>query len=438
MNLLDELRRDPRFLQRFEIGECVGSGTTGEVYRAFDTYREREVAIKVAPHATVPGADPRHRRLWANEARLAGRLRHPYVVEVYEAAELASCSYLVMEYVAGGTLKDHTEPHRLLPVERVVDVTFKVARALEYANSMGLLHRDVKPANVLLAKDGSPKVSDFGAVYFTGAEDTQVSDVGTLPFVPPEQLSGAHPSVQGDIYAVGVMTYLLLCGAYPFPMESQASLLFHKLGSEAVPLEARRPELPEALRQAVARAMHRDPAARYASWTALCDDLARLMPGLDAAPEIAMESAQFELLKATRFFENFTETQLWETVRLFRAHRVPPGTSVFEEGTPGRSLYVLTAGELAVISRGVTLGFIPAGECFGEMAFLQEEGHRRSASVVALRASTFVEFEAGSLPSASAGLQAALLRELMRTLVRRVRRSDQRFLDAMLGHAAVR
>jgi tRNA A-37 threonylcarbamoyl transferase component Bud32 len=435
VNILDELRRDPRFLQRFDIGECVGAGTTGEVYRAFDTYRERDVALKVAPHAPAPGADPRHRRLWANEARLAGKLRHPYVVEVYEAAELANCSYLVMEYVEGGTLKDHTQPDRLMPIERVVDVTFKVARALEYANTMGLLHRDVKPANVLLTKDGSPKVSDFGAAYFTGAEDTQVSDVGTLPFVPPEQLSGAHPSVQGDIYATGVMAYLLLCGAYPFPMDSQASLMFHKLHGEPVPLGARRPELPEPLRLAVERAMHQDPALRYPSWAALCKDLAILMPGLNAESEIATESAQFELLKATSFFAGFTETQLWEAVRLFRAHRVPPGTTVFEEGAPGRSLFVLTSGELAVISKGVTLGVVPAGDCFGELAFLQEEGHVRSASVVAMRASTFVEFDAEALQFASANLQAPLLREIMRTLVRRVRRSDQRFLDAMLGRA---
>jgi len=433
LNFLDELRRDPRFLQRFEIGECVGAGTTGEVYRAFDTYREREVAIKVAPHAAAPGADPRHRRLWANEARLAGRLRHPYVVEVYEAAELANCSYLVMEYVAGGTLRDHTEPHRLLPVERVVDVTFKVARALEYANSMGLLHRDVKPANVLLAKDGSPKVSDFGAVYFTGAEDTQVSDVGTLPYVPPEQLSGAHPTLQGDIYAVGVMAYQLLCGAYPFPVESQASLLFHKLEGEAIPLEARRPDLPGELRRVVARAMHRDRAVRHASWSALCEDLARLMPGFGAEPGIAMESAQFERFKATRFFGAFTETQLWEAVRLFRAHRVPPGATVCEEGEPGRSLFVLVSGELAVRSQGITLGIIPAGECFGELAFLQEAGHVRSASVVALSACTIVELDAQALSLASASLQSALLRELMRTLVARVRRSDRRFLEAMLG-----
>ena len=433
MNILEELRRTPGFLQRFEIGECVGRGAMGEVYLAFDTYREREVALKVAPHATGEGADPRLRRLWANETRLAGKLRHPYVVEVHEAAELERCSYLVMEYVAGGTLRDHVEPDRLLPVERVVDITFKVARALEYDNTMGMLHRDVKPANVLLAKDGSPKVSDFGSVYFTASEDTQVSDVGTLPFVPPEQFTGAQPSVQGDIYAVGVMAYQLLCGALPFPMESQAALIFQKLHGEPVPLASRRPDLPAPVLDAVEGAMHREPAARFGSWTQLCDEFARVLPALESAPEQSMESAQFERLRATKFFATFSETQLWEAVRLFRPYRVPTGSIVIEEGSPGRSLFVLLSGELAVLSRNVTLGFISAGECYGELAFLQEEGHVRSATVVAMRPSTFVELDMEALAVASPGLQAALLRELMRVLVQRVRRSDERLLAAMLG-----
>ena len=141
--------------------------------------------------------------LWVNEMRLAGRLNHPYILEVYEAGTEGDLSFLVMEYLPGGTLKSHAEPHTLLPIPRVADIIFKVCHALEYANTEGLLHRDIKPANVLLAADGTPKVSDFGAVYLTGSDETQVIGVGTLPFMPPEHFEGAAPHVQSDIYAVG-------------------------------------------------------------------------------------------------------------------------------------------------------------------------------------------------------------------------------------------
>jgi hypothetical protein len=438
MGVLEELRATPGFTARFEILGLLGQGGMGEVHLAFDTYHERQVAIKVALHGGDGGADPRLRRLWANEMRLAGRLKHPYIVELHEAVELERFSYLVMEYVPGGTLKEHAEPARLLPIERVVDVTFKVARALEYANTMGLLHRDIKPANILLAKDGSPKVSDFGSAYFTGAEDTQVIDVGTLPFVPPEQLEGHPPGVQGDIYAVGVTAYQLLAGQYPFSTESQAAMMFQKMHGQPVPLEARRPDLPVELRFAVSRAMHRDPAVRYRGWTDLCEDLARLMPEINAEPEVVMESAQFELFKATRFFRGFGETELWEAVRMCRAHRAAPGAVVFEEGSTGHSMYVLTSGELEVVARGVPLGRVVAGECFGEIAYVQEEEQVRTATLVASRPSSFVEFDAQAMQYASAGLQAALGRAIMRALVQRIKRTDERFVDATLERRAIR
>jgi len=431
-NILTELRRTPGFTQRFEIGDVIGAGGMGEVFLAFDTHNERDVAIKVALH-DAEGADPRLAKLWQNEMRLAGKLKHPYIVELYEAANIDRFSYLVMEYVNGGSLKDYSKPDKLLPIERVVDVTFKVARALEFANTVGLLHRDVKPANILLTSDGSPKVSDFGSAYFTGVEETQVLDVGTLPYYPPEGFERKAPNVQCDIYSAGVMAYELLTGQWPFTTTSMAAMIAQKTTGEPFPLESRRADVPPELRFVVNRAMHKQPKVRYPNWTSLCEDLARLMPEINAEPEVVMESAQFELFKATEFFSAFSETELWEAVRLCKAHRAAEEAVIFEEGAPGHSMYVLTSGELEVISKGVSLGRVVSGQCFGEIAFVQETDSTRTATLVAKKPCSFVEFDVEAMQYASAELQAALGRAIMRTLVERIKRTDERFVNATLG-----
>jgi non-specific serine/threonine protein kinase len=146
-----------------------------------------------------------------------------------------------------------------------------------------------------------------------------------------------------------------------------------------------------------------------------------------------MESAQFELFKTTEFFWSFSETELWEAVRICHAHRVTEGAIIFEEGAPGHSMCVLTSGELDVISKGVLLGKVAPGQCFGELAFVQENDHTRTATLIAAKPSSFVEFDVEAMQYASAELQAALGRSIMRTMVERIKKTDERFVNAMLG-----
>ncbi len=407
----------------------------GAVFRARDNYRDRDVAIKVALHEAAVGdeTDSRLRKLWINETRLAGKLRHPYIVELLEAGDAGAFSYLAMEVVDGGSLRDYVKPARLLPVERVIDAIFKVARALEYANTQGLLHRDIKPANVLLTSDAQPKVSDFGTAFVSGSDNTQVLEVGTLPFLPPEQLAGAEPNIQTDIYATGVMAYQLLSGALPFATTSHAEIVYHKLHEAPIPLESRRAELMPELRLAVHRAIHPDPKTRYDNWNAMCEDLARLMPELNARQEAIPESEIYGQLKALRFFERFGETDIWEAARLGKAHRVPAGDVVFREGSPGASVHVLISGRLEVTRKGVRLGFVEAGECFGELAFVEAPHHIRSATVTASADTSFVEFGVEAVGFASAQMQAALSRAIMAALVARLHHADARYLSRTLA-----
>ncbi len=419
--------------RRFEYVRHVGQGGMAEVYLAIDRFHQREVALKVVRSASPAILEERTKveALWVNEMRLAGRVNHPYILDVYEAGTEGDLSFLVMEYMPGGTLKEHAQPHTLLPIPRVADIIFKICHALEYANTEGLLHRDIKPANVLLSGDGTPKVSDFGAVYLTGTDETQVIGVGTLPFMPPEHFEGAEPHVQSDIYAVGVMAYNLLTGAWPHKGDSQAEMIYDKLHGEPIPIEVRRPDVPAGLRAAIYRAMHRDRRARYQSWKVFRQVLSATFPEIRDDNSAAYESEKFETLRGLPFFAGFSETELWEAVRMGTRRHFEPKTEVIAEGSADNTVYVVQSGELEVVHRGVRIGRIQAGEGFGEIAFIEGSERPRSASVRSVIPTYVIAFPADSLKTGSPGLQAAFGRAIVGLLVRRLISSNDRYVAAV-------
>jgi alkylhydroperoxidase family enzyme len=417
---------------RFEFVRRLGEGGMAEVHLARDRFHERDVALKVVRGVQGKADDRRqHDHLWLNEMRLAGRLKHPYILAIHEAGSEDGHSFLVMEYLAGGTLSPFTSPESLLPPSRVADIVFKVSHALEYANTQGLLHRDVKPANVLLAGDGTPKIADFGAAYLSGGEHTQVIGVGTLAFMAPEHFEGAEPSVQHDIYATGVMAYNLLSGAFPHKSETQAELINEKLHGAPIPLASRRQSLPPTLLAAVDRAIHRDLSVRFASWQAFREALAQAFPELVANSASVSESARFEELRRVPFFAGFTETQVWEAVRIGTQRSIAAGEEVIAEGSDDTTLYVVESGDLEVVHRGVRLGRIPTGEAFGEMAFIEGSDRPRSASVRTVTPTSVTAFTATALRQASGALQAAFGREIVRLVVRRLVHSNDRYVMAI-------
>jgi hypothetical protein len=418
--------------ERFEYVRHLGHGGMAEVYLARDRFHEREVALKVVRGAQSPSEDRKQfEHLWMNEMRLAGRLTHPYILEIHEAGTEGGQSFLVMEFLSGGTLATYTSHDTLLPPSRVADVVFKLCHALEYANTQGMLHRDVKPANVLLAADGTPKISDFGAAYLVGEEHTQVIDVGTLAYMPPEHFEGAEPSVQHDIYATGVMAYNLLTGAFPHNAQAQADIIVEKVRGTPVPLASRRPNLPPSLVAAIERAMHRDLAVRFASWAAFREALAQAFPDLIAQGATVNESARFESLRRIPFFARFSETQVWEAVRIGTTRAFAADEEVIAEGSEDTTLYVVEAGELEVFHRGVRLGRVPTGEAFGEIAFIEGTERPRSASVRTMTATSVIAFPAEVLRQASGALQAAFGRAIVRLLVQRLVHSNNRYAMAI-------
>ena len=419
------------FGSRFEIRKKLGEGGMGEVHLAYDSFLQREVAIKLANLALLkdPEVGERMQKLWMNETRLAGKLRHPHIVEVFEAGTTEEFGYLVMEYVAGGTLKQYTRPDTLMPVEQVIEDVYKVCNALDYANKFGLLHRDIKPANIMVTADHVVKVADFGTAYFSKSEETQVFDVGTLPYMPPEHFRNWPPNLQQDIYAVGVVTYQLLAGNLPFTADSFDALMKQKLDGQFVSLEARRQDIPNEVRFVVHRAMHADPQVRYDSWQTFCDDLHHALPRLDRPNEVLFDTARFDALRRLEFFSGFGDTQLWETIHLSIWHAYNEGDVIVEEGSSGDSVYVIANGEASITRGGAMLNQIGRGECLGEIAYLDEETHLRTATVWALSALVLIEIPAAALRDGSAELQAAFGRAFMRIMLKRLRNADERYLN---------
>ena len=261
----------------------------GTVYLAHDQ-QQRAVAIKTMALGRefdpADLADARERLF--READTAARLRHPDIVAVFEAGEEQGLAFIAMEYVHGHDLLRHTLPGRLLPVPVVLRTLARVALALAYAHTQGVVHRDVKPANVMIAPDaGTVKITDFGIARIADARHTRTGMVlGTPSFMSPEQLAGRRVDGRSDLYSLGVMLFQLLTGALPHRGESMAELL-NQIANETAPdVRTLRPELPEALADVLVLALDKRPELRYGDGGQMAVDLAAIADLLDPQPGI--------------------------------------------------------------------------------------------------------------------------------------------------------
>jgi len=269
---------------RFEIVGKLGRGGSGIVYRARDPHLGRDVALKVLRFS----GDPSMRERLEREARTTARLAHPNIVTLHEAGTLDGTSYLVMELIPGESLAVRMPS---LALEDKLALLGKVARAVAYAHSQGVIHRDLKPGNILIRPGGEPVVMDFGlARSLEGDLDLTVTGaaVGTPLYMAPEQLLGRREAVgpRTDIYALGVILYEALAGRPPFQGETIAQVTTRILSEDPVPPERRRPGVPRELSAAALRALEKDPARRYATAWTFAEDLARFGRGepLSAKP----------------------------------------------------------------------------------------------------------------------------------------------------------
>ena len=257
----------------------LGDGSMSKVYRARDPSRGRDVAIKLFlfdPGGGGHSAERVRRKRYLAEASLAGRLRHPGIVAVLDLAEWSDHAYVVMEYVDGTTLERHASVGTLLPPLRVMVIAARCAAALDYAARQGVVHRDIKPGNLLLARTGEAKVCGFGASlqHRPGWATTQMSAIGTPAYMSPEQVRMEPLTLQTDVYSLGATLYRLLTGRAPFAASSPSALVYAILNAAPRPPSAYRPGLPPAVDALVLKALAKDPVERHLAWQEFIDDLA--------------------------------------------------------------------------------------------------------------------------------------------------------------------
>ena len=269
---------------RYELHELVGSGGMSNVFRAHDRLLERSVAIKVL-HEQF-SADEDYVERFRREARSVAQLAHPNIVTVIDRGEEDGRQYIVFEYVEGENLKGLLS-HGALPVDQALRYGLQIAGALDFAHKRGLVHRDVKPQNVLLTEEGEPKVTDFGIARSVDVQSVTQSGtvLGTSDYIAPEQARGEQVDQRTDIYSLGVMLYELLTGEVPYSGDNFVAVAMQHLHDPVPSVLDRRRDVPVRLDLAVQRAMAKDPDDRFDSMEGLIDELDRCFGELGSDDE---------------------------------------------------------------------------------------------------------------------------------------------------------
>ena len=267
---------------RYELKETVGTGGMSTVYCAFDTLLERNVALKVL-HEQY-GGDEEYVERFRREARAVAQLSHPNIVTVIDRGEEDGKQFIVFELVDGENLKELVARGGPLPVRRVLELGLEVGRALAFAHAQGLIHRDVKPQNVLLNGDGLAKVTDFGiARSIDAVGQTETGTVlGTSHYIAPEQARGERVDAQTDVYSFGVVLHELLTGAVPYPGDNFLSVAMKHVNDPVPSVLDTRPDVPIRLATLIERCLAKQPADRPASMDEVVAELEAVQADLDA------------------------------------------------------------------------------------------------------------------------------------------------------------
>ncbi len=362
---------------RYEIHELIGVGGMAVVYRAYDTIDDRVVAIKILKDEFSNNAD--FIRRFKNESKAIAVLSHPNIVKVYDVSIGDRIQYIVMEYIDGITLKEYLGQQKVIKWKEAIHFTVQILRALQHAHEKGIVHRDIKPQNIMLLSDGTIKVTDFGIARFARGETRTMTDkaIGSVHYIAPEQARGDRTDEKADIYSVGVMLYEMLTGRLPFEADNAVSVAIMQLQADPTPPRDINPSIPEGLEEITLKAMQKDPAQRYQSAAGMLNDIEAFRRN----PSINFQYKYFVDEKPTKYMDAIdsvrsSDTQSFESRREYSRYPVyqdPYDYEEAEEAAPRRR------SPAVMIVAGVAVAFLLAALGFGLVAvvnhFTSSEGY---------------------------------------------------------------
>ncbi|WP_425256734.1 serine/threonine-protein kinase [Rubrivivax sp. RP6-9] len=422
----------PAQIGKYRVLAKLGEGATSEVFLARDDFHGVEVAIKRVRTAVLSDSRESHfqRRFFAAEAALVGRLQHPNVVRILDAvSEVDEPPYLVMEFVPGSTLRKFCRADALLPLDQIVEIGFKCAMALDYMFRQGLIHRDVKPANLLATLDGDHvvdvKITDFGSVFNLDADRTQIYRVGSLAYMSPEQLDGDTLDCRADIYSLAGVLYHLIAGRPPFDAVQQAAIMHQIYTATPPPLQGLREGVSPALEALILRALSKNRDERPANWEEFAQALSALVANRDVPRgqlQGVLDSERFNLLRKLEFFTGFGDVELWEVVHRAKWQRFSFGHALYRKGQEGNSFHIIALGQVDVYRDGQRVAQLGAGNSVGEMAYLAPSPDLRvhSADILVSDPLTCISFTPDTLQQLSINTRHLFDNAFIRVLVRRL------------------
>ena len=419
----------PKKLGKYDILAEIGRGSMGIVYRAFDPYINREVAVKVAMAAALKDKDTgeRFRKMFFNEAHTAGMLRHPNILDIFDAGVDGDSCYIVMELVAnGGTLRPYCRVERLLPLNQAAEIIFKCAKALDYAHRQGVIHREIKPSNILVTDDMDVKIADFSIAHAVRQDTTQTMPlgfVGSPRYMSPEQVHEDVITNQTDLFSLGIVAYELITGHHPFGGESFSALVHKIVNEDPPPMSNFRADTPEVLEKIIRRTLEKNPARRYRMGLDIAADLSMAFTHLERPQEDIAITAKFDRVKRLEFFRGFPDAEIWEIIRASVWMEVDVETSVVVEGEVDESFFIIVSGDVNVSKLGQSIGQLHSGECFGEMGYLSRI--KRTATVKADGPVSLIKINATLIEQVSADCQLRFYKVFMKVLIERLSRTTE-------------
>ena len=412
----------PEKIGKYVIINKIGKGSTGMVYLSHDPYYHRDVAIKVYDIEEDFDADRAKvsRKMFFNEAHMVGMLQHPNIMPIYDAGEEDGQYYVVTELIQGArTLAAYCRPDNLLRVDDVVEIIYKVAKALHYSHGRGVIHRDIKPSNIMLTIDNDVRIIDFGIAIVSDSEVSRIEGIAGSPsYMSPEQVQSEELTPRSDLYSLGAVMYELLTGFRPFRADNLSKLLHQIVYATPPPIHTYRNDLPEELENVVATTMLKEPGKRVSSGAAMAAELTRVYKDLRQKYDSFDNQEHFDVLRSLTFFHEFSHAEIWEVLRASDWHDYKDGEDIVKEGEIDDRFYIIVTGKVVVQANGSSLGALSNGDCFGETSYVR--GAKRQASIQADGAVTILRVSSTLMEQASSACQLRFNKVFLRALIKRL------------------